>query len=81
MKSANCISTTGRIPSTAAPIPAPTISASEIGVSITRSSPNASSRPFGRFERAAQVADVLAHDEDVLVAAHLLVQRRLIALM
>ena len=35
----NCISATGRIPISAAPIAAPTIADSEIGVSITRCSP------------------------------------------
>ena len=39
------ISTTGRIPAIAAPIPAPTIAISEIGVLRTRSGPNSSSRP------------------------------------
>src|SRR5206468_906316 len=38
-------STTGRRPAMAAPTPAPTKVASEIGVSRTRSSPNASRRP------------------------------------
>src|SRR2546425_121600 len=38
MKSMNCISATGRIPIIAAPIAAPTIAASLIGVSRTRSS-------------------------------------------
>ncbi len=39
------ISTIGRSPSIAAPIPAPTKPSSEIGVSRTRSSPNSSIRP------------------------------------
>ncbi len=39
------ISTTGRSPSIAAPIPAPTNPSSEIGVSRTRSAPNSSSSP------------------------------------
>src|SRR4051812_12555147 len=39
------ISTTGRIPAIAAPMPAPTIAISEIGVLRTRSGPNSSSRP------------------------------------
>src|SRR3954463_11579267 len=39
------ISTTGRIPWIAAPIPAPTIAISEIGVLRTRSPPNSSKRP------------------------------------
>ena len=41
----NCISTTGRIPMCAAPAAAPTKPASEIGVSITRSSPNRAINP------------------------------------
>ena len=45
MKSMNCISQTGRIPMCAAPAAAPTIAASEIGVSITRFSPNRSYSP------------------------------------
>src|SRR5712692_1739466 len=44
-KSANMISITGRIPVTAIPRAAPTKPFSEIGVSITRSGPNSSSRP------------------------------------
>src|SRR3712207_1298921 len=39
------ISTTGRIPCIAAPIPVPTIAASEIGVLRTRSGPNSASIP------------------------------------
>ena len=45
MKSMNCISTTGRIPMCAAPAAAPTMPISEIGESITRSSPNFASSP------------------------------------
>src|SRR5260370_39541913 len=45
-KSANCISTTGRNPVSAAPTPAPTNAFSEIGVSKTRSSPNCSFSPL-----------------------------------
>jgi hypothetical protein len=45
MKSANISSTMGRMPSTAAPIPVPMNAVSEIGVSMTRSGPNCSSRP------------------------------------
>src|SRR6202035_5395389 len=40
------ISTTGRIPCIAAPIPAPTIAISEIGVLRTRSAPNSSNSPW-----------------------------------
>jgi hypothetical protein len=45
MKSANCISTTGRCPTNAAPAAAPTIADSAMGVSITRSAPNFSRNP------------------------------------
>src|SRR5579884_1404659 len=45
MKSSYMISTTGRMPCIAAPIPAPTIAISEIGVLRTRSPPNSSKRP------------------------------------
>jgi len=44
-KSENMISTTGLRPVIAAPIAAPTIACSEIGVSRTRSAPNLSSSP------------------------------------
>ena len=39
------ISTTGRMPAIAAPMPEPTIAISEIGVLRTRSGPNSSSSP------------------------------------
>src|SRR4051812_32817323 len=45
MKSANCISATGRMPSTAAPTAVPTIADSASGVSHTRSGPNSSMKP------------------------------------
>src|SRR4029078_3710133 len=79
------ISTTGRMPCIAAPIPAPTSAISEIGVLLTRSGPNsasiprrtrhppllsASSPPLRHPHRPAPLGDVLAHDEDVVVAAH-----------
>ena len=41
----NCISAIGRMPMSAAPIAAPTIADSEIGVSMTRISPKRSSIP------------------------------------
>ena len=44
-KSENMISATGRSPVIAAPIAAPRIACSEIGVSTTRVGPNSSSRP------------------------------------
>ena len=45
MKSENCISHTGRIPTTAAPTAVPMIADSASGVSITRSGPNSSLKP------------------------------------
>ena len=45
MKSANCISAIGRIPTTAAPMAVPMIPDSASGVSITRSGPNSSMKP------------------------------------
>src|SRR5215218_7057481 len=45
MKSMNWNSATGRIPIKAAPHAAPTMAASEMGVSMTRPSPNSSSSP------------------------------------
>ena len=45
MKSENCISHTGRIPTTAAPTAQPMIADSASGVSITRSGPNSSMNP------------------------------------
>ena len=45
MKSANCISQTGRSPSTAAPTAAPMIALSASGASSTRSAPNSSMKP------------------------------------
>ena len=45
MKSANCISATGRSPISAAPVAPPTIAVSESGVSITRHAPNSSWKP------------------------------------
>src|SRR5688572_6002891 len=45
-KSPNMMSTIGRIPVIAAPTPRPVKPASEIGVSMMRSLPNSSTRPF-----------------------------------
>ncbi len=45
MKSENCISAIGRIPSAAAPIAQPMIADSASGVSITRFAPNSSRKP------------------------------------
>ncbi len=68
----NCISATGRMPIMAAPTAAPTIAVSAIGVSMTRSSPNSSMQAVGHLEGAAVDADVLAEEEDPVVAGHLL---------
>jgi hypothetical protein len=46
MKSMCMISATGRMPASAAPTEYPTMAASEIGVSRTRSGPNRSSSPW-----------------------------------
>ena len=53
----------------------PTIVFSEIGVSRTRFSPNSSSSPSLTLKAPWKTADVLAHQEDVLVPAHLLGHR------
>ena len=45
MKSANCISATGRRPISADPVAPPTIAVSESGVSMTRQGPNSSWKP------------------------------------
>ncbi len=66
----NCISATGRMPIRAAPMAAPTMADSEIGVSITRIGPKRSSIPFGNLEGAAVDADILAEDEDAVVLLH-----------
>ncbi len=62
------ISTIGRIPPIAAPMPAPTKADSDSGVSRIRSGPNSSSRPEADGEAAAVGADVLAHQEHPVVA-------------
>ena len=45
MKSANCISATGRMPIIDAPVEAPRIAVSASGASITRHGPNSSWNP------------------------------------
>jgi hypothetical protein len=52
----------------------PTKPGSEIGVSMTRSVPNSSTRPQ-HLEGRAGLGHVLAEDEDRLVAPHLLGER------
>ena len=71
MKSMNCISAIGRMPMSAAPEAAPTMAISEIGVSMTRSRTEVVDQPGAGLERAAVDADVLADEEDALVARHL----------
>src|SRR6059036_2458763 len=70
MKSMNCISATGRSPMCAAPAAAPTIAASEIGVSITRDSPKRLVKPSVTLNAPIQ-SYVFAEDEDAIVALHL----------
>ena len=70
MKSSYMISTTGRMPCIAAPMPAPTSAISEIGVLRTRVGPELGEHALRHAHRAAHLGDVLAHDEDVVVAAH-----------
>ena len=69
------ISTIGRIPPSAAPMPAPTNADSDSGVSRMRSGPNSSSRPLLTRVAAAVAADVLAHQEHALVGAQRLADR------
>ena len=59
------ISAIGFRPVIAAPMAAPRIACSEIGVSRTRIGPNCSSRPDRRLEHAAGAGDVLAEEHDV----------------
>ena len=66
------ISAIGFSPVIAAPMAAPMIACSEIGVSRTRSGPNCSYKPDGRLEYAAGLADVLAEEDDVGIARHFL---------
>ena len=68
----NCISAIGRMPISAAPIEAPTIADSLIGVSITALGPELLEEAGGDAEGAAVGADVLADHEDARVALHLL---------
>ena len=62
----------GRSPAIAAPTPRPEKPASLIGVSMMRLGPNLFEHPFGHLVRAVVLGDLLAHQEDVLVALHLL---------
>ena len=59
----------------AAPTPRPVIPASEIGESITRSTPNSLDEAREHLERRARLGDVLADHEDGRIALHLLGDR------
>ena len=63
-KSENMISAIGRSPVIAAPIAAPRIACSEIGVSRTRFGPNSLEQADGGLENATGLGDVLAEEHD-----------------
>ena len=75
MKSANWISGTGRRPATAAPIETPTIIDSRQRRVEHAVAAELVVQPVRGQEDAALLADVLAEDDDRLVAAHLLGER------
>ena len=66
------ISAIGFSPVIAAPIAAPRIACSEIGVSRTRLGPNCSSSPTVALNTPPARRDILAEEHDVGVALHLL---------
>ena len=65
-------STIGRSPTVAAPTPRPEKPASLIGVSMHAPRAELVEHPFGDLVGAVVLRDFLAHEEDVLVALHLL---------
>ena len=65
------ISTTGRRPSIAAPIAAPTNPSSQIGVSRTRVGSELGEQPGGDLVGALEDADLLADEEHGLIAGQL----------
>ena len=75
MKSPNMISMTGRRPVTAAPNAAPASASSEIGVSNTRSAPKRSAGRGVTLKTPPARGDVLAEEDDALVALELLGER------
>ena len=85
MKSTNISSTIGRSPVAAAPAAAPTKEISARCVSSTRSGPNSGPKALGDAERpapgvlvarrAGAAGNVLAHDDDAMVAPHFLADR------
>ena len=70
-KSLNISSAIGRRPVIAAPIAAPTIACSLIGVSRTRLSPKRANRPSVSLNTPPAAPDVLADEHDGRVAVHL----------
>ncbi len=75
MKSENCISHTGRIPTTAAPIAEPMIPDSASGVSITRSGPNSSMKPSVTLNAPPNTPMSSPITQHALVGAQLVAQR------
>ena len=75
MKLIVMISTTGRRPSIAAPTPAPTKPSSEIGRLADALAAPLLPEAGGDLVGALEAADLLAHQEDALVARELLVER------
>ena len=67
-------STIGRMPPSAAPMPAPTNVDSDSGVSRMRSGPNSASSPLLTAYAPPYSPDVLAHQEDARIAAKRLAQ-------
>ena len=67
-------SMTGRSPTMAAPTPTPAKPSSVIGVSTTRIGPELVEQPAAHLVGALVDADLLAHEEDVGVALHLLAE-------
>ena len=66
------ISAIGFKPVIAAPMAAPMIACSEIGVSRTRKRPELLEQTDGRLEHAAGLGHVLAEEHDVRIARHFL---------
>ena len=71
-KSENMISATGRRPVIAAPMAAPRMACSEIGVSMTRFGTELVEQADRGLEHPAGAGDVLADEDHAVVAAHLL---------
>ena len=65
----------GRRPTIAAPMPMPANPSSEIGVSMTRRGAEPVEHPLADLVGAVVLGDLLAHQEDAVVALHLLGHR------